>query len=432
MQQLSQDSRIAIVGGGIGGLTLAKALQQKGWNCVTVFEQWQALKSRGGSISVMPGLLGGCEPVLESLGLRDKVAAVGRPTSSIESSYNGQVVTKMQYSLGIRVMREALQRILFESLAPGTVRMGTSIRGFHEYDNCVELEFDNDAVEKFDLVVAADGITSKMAENIFPNTGKQFAGTVIYSCLARGEFLPCDFYEHHVNCGHHGFTIRAFAGSGFDGRWDTVNFCVRSDIPVSSNWDAEGTKDNIKPLLDAMQRYGGGCPDWISQLVDASERVMRWGIYETGLKPSWTSSVGKIVLLGDAAHAMAPFLGMGAQSAMLDAHVLASELGQHEHLVDALIAYQAQRKGSCEQLMSKAKFEGLAITSFGAAAAYRNATRQFVQSVHRRFLHSSREYLRLVGMLLLRAHEFGHHAFEMLNGLQDSSTASITKQPDKQ
>jgi len=429
MQQLSKDSRIAIVGGGIGGLTLAKALQQQGWTSVTVIEQWQELKSRGGAISVMPGPLGGCEPVLEALGLYDKVAAVGRPTSSIESSYNGQVVNKMQYPLGTRVMREALQRILFESLAPGTARLGTSLRDFHEHDNYVELEFDKGAVEKFDVVVAADGITSKMAEKLFPTTGKQFAGTVVYSCLARGEFLPCDFYEHHVNCGHYGFTIRAFAGSGFDGRWDSINFVVRSDTPVSSNWDAEGTKDNIKPLLDAMRRYSGACPDWISQLVDESERVMRWGIYETGPKPSWTSSTGRIVLLGDAAHAMAPFWGMGAQAAMLDAHVLASELVHHQRLADALLAYQTQRQESCEAIMSKAKFEGLALTSFGAAAAYRNATRQFVNGVHRRFIHSSRVYQRRVGMLLLRAHEFGHYAFEMLSALQDRSRASMASSP---
>merc|ERR1712232_572998 len=138
-----------------------------------------------------------------------------------------------------------------------------------------------------------------------------------------------------------------------------------------------------------MEERGGGCPEWITSLVDQSERVMRWGVYEHGLKPSWASPGGKIVLLGDSAHAMAPYLGMGAQSAMLDAHVLAQELGRNGALADAVHAYQTQRKSLCEEVTRRAKFEGLGITSFGAAAAYRNCTKHLVMSVNRQLVHSN-------------------------------------------
>merc|ERR1712048_919704 len=256
-----------------------------------------------------------------------------------------------------------------------------------------------------------------MAATIFPNLGKEFAGSVIYSCLARGDFLPVDFYEHHVNCGDYGFTVRAFSGSGFDGRWDSLNFTIRSSVPVSSSWDSECTKEQMRPLLRALDEHGGGCPDWITKLVEQSERVMRWGIYEHGLKPSWASPGGKIVLLGDAAHAMAPYLGMGAQSALLDAHVLAHELGQNGALPDALQAYQTKRKGLCEDVTRRAKFEGLGITSFGVAAAYRNNTKHFVMRIHQGLLQSSRWYIRKAGNFLLLAHTFGFHVAEMVNVL---------------
>jgi len=415
--QLKADSRIAIIGGGIGGLTLANALQRKGWSHIKVLEQWREVKTRGGAISIMPAQMGGCQGVLEALGLQDAVAAVGQPTKNIESYFNGGLVWKLQLRFGTRVMREALQHILLESLAPDTVRLATSICGVREVDDEVELELDNGTVEKFDFVVAADGINSVVAKSLFPDTEKQFAGTVVYQCLAQGEFLPSDFYEHHVDCGDYGFTIRAFSGSGFDGRWDSVAFTVRSDTPVSSSWDGEGTTAQIQPLLDALRRHGGGCPEWLLALVEKSERVMRWGIYETGFKPSWVSPAGRLVLLGDAAHAMAPFLGMGAQSAMLDAHALASELTQRDFLADALHAYQAQRKAPVEDIMRGAKFEGMCMTSFGASATYRSKTRPLVHFIHRCFLQSSWRQLRGLGAVLIRVQALGQSFCEFVSSL---------------
>jgi len=409
---------VAIIGGGIGGLTLANFLQRAGWGQVTVFEQWPVLKARGGGISIMPEGLGGSEGVLRALGLHEKVVAVGLPTTCIESSYNGHVITKMPLSLGTRVMREALQKILFESLRPGTVRFGASLRSFHEDGNRVQLEFSDNSADEFDLVVAADGINSAIASQLHPNGGKKFAGAIIFSCLARGEFIPEGMaYEHHVNCGDYGFTVRAFSGAGFDGRWDSCNFNVRSNTPVSSSWDAEGTKEQIAPLLDAMAKHGRGCPAWLVRLVEASERVMRWGIFEHGLKPSWCSPTGRVVLLGDAAHAMAPFRGLGAQSAMLDAQALASQLTQSQSLTMALSAYEEQRKSHCEQLMSQSKFEGVTITSFGLAAAYRNSTMRLLRWIHLSCLQSPLWCMRCTGQVLLKLH---HVCFLAADALSQS------------
>merc|ERR1712151_1021671 len=122
---------------------------------------------------------------------------------------------------------------------------------------------------------------------------------------------------------------------------------------------------------------------------------------------------------------MAPFLGMGAQSAMLDAYVLAKELGRHGKLSDALHAYQKQRKNLCEEVTRRAKFEGLGITSFGAAAAYRNCTKTFVMNVHRQLVQSNRWYLKKAGEFLLVAHTVGFHLAEMVNVLFSLTSNSI-------
>merc|ERR1712070_235489 len=136
-----------------------------------------------------------------------------------------------------------------------------------------------------------------------------------------------------------------------------------------------------------------------------SERGMKWGIYEHAAKPSWISPKSRMVLLGDAAHAMAPYLGKGAQAAMIDAQVLAQQLLE-KPLSDALAAYESQRKPACEAIAKHAHFEGLSITSFGLAAAYRSTTKGLVAPAHNAMQrHSER-----CAEALIEAWQLGHHA----------------------
>merc|ERR1711972_1192499 len=124
---------------------------------------------------------------------------------------------------------------------------------------------------------------------------------------------------------------------------------------------------------------------------------------------------GRTVLLGDAAHAMAPFMGLGAQSAMLDARALAAELVREQPLAQALLAYQAQRKGPCEQIVSRANMEGTKITSFGVSAAYRQVAVPLAHQVNLHFMGSQRLYVRKVGAALAQLLALGHIAAEKLS-----------------
>merc|ERR1711972_6470 len=124
---------------------------------------------------------------------------------------------------------------------------------------------------------------------------------------------------------------------------------------------------------------------------------------------------GRTVLLGDAAHAMAPFMGLGAQSAMLDARALAAELVREQPLAQALLAYEAQRKAPCEQIVSRANMEGTKITSFGVSAAYRQIAVPLTHQVHQCFLGSQRWYVRKVGAALVELLALGHIAAERLS-----------------
>lgn len=414
---LGKQCSIAIVGGGIGGLTLANLLQKDGYKRVTVFEHHKHLKARGGHISIMSAALGGALPVLEALGLDDKLHAVAPITSAMKQISNGEVLGEYKVPLGPRIMREALQQILLDNLLPGTVRYGKTLRHFTEHYDSVELHFEDGTVDAFNLVVAADGINSTVAGQLHPDLGKHFTGFVYYACLAKGGAMPEGlFYDHHVHGRGKAFTVRAVSGGGFDGRWDGAYFAVRTDAPASSAWDAEGTREQVQPLLNLMQEHAGGCPAWLSEIVEKSERVWKWGIYEHPRKPSWISPGGRVVMMGDAAHAMSPFLGQGAQSAMQDALVLAAELARNQSLADALLAFELARKAPCEQVIQMANFEGLTATSFGIAAAYRNSLRNLVGSWSRWLSSLAPQWLghRSSGCLLW-LYMTGFHVLESYN-----------------
>lgn len=415
MPSLPKQSRIAIVGGGVGGLTLANLLQQEGFEEITVLEKWQEVKTRGGHISIMPESWGGALPVMEVLGFKERLAAFTAPSSNLKALSNGRVLGDHKMTMGPRIMRETLQHMLLEKLAPGTVHFGKAVSRFEEQEDDVKLFFDDGTDDSFDLVVASDGINSTIAAQLFPDSGKKFSGFVAYICLAHGEFLSNTMYDHHVFDGSRGVRFGSITGYGSDGRWDMVGFNVRSDIPVSSDWDAEGTKEEIEQLFEFIKEHTGDCPDEFRKLVASSERVMRWGIYEHEPKPTWISSRGKVVLLGDAAHAMAPYLGQGAQSAMLDAHALAKEFLKNQQLAEALQAYEAERKPICERIVSLANFRGLSITSSGIAARYHTLTRDWMQKLQFEFLHHPNTYVRNLGNVFRCILEFGHHAAERMN-----------------
>merc|ERR1712060_631959 len=127
------------------------------------------------------------------------------------------------------------------------------------------------------------------------------------------------------------------------------------------------------------------------------------------------SSGGRTVLLGDAAHAMAPFMGLGAQSAMLDARALAAELVREQPLAEALLAYQAQRKAPCEQIISRANLEGTKLTSFGVSAAFRDMAVPLTHQVHLYLMRSQRWSMRKVGAVLVELLTLGHIAAERLS-----------------
>merc|ERR1719174_3213907 len=112
-----------------------------------------------------------------------------------------------------------------------------------------------------------------------------------------------------------GFQVGKVSSGRGQGRRDTASILCRRDTPVSAAWGATALRSEMVAAEEVVPADAE-----FRAIVDTATQIFRWGIYQTPTRPSWVSreGAGRVVLLGDAAHAMAPFLGAGANMAMSD------------------------------------------------------------------------------------------------------------------
>lgn len=376
---------VAIVGAGVGGLALARALQCKGIGKVTIFERSPELRARGGHIAIMPAALNGPLSFLEDIGVADPIWECCVKNSAVRHMSNGKLLVEIpfpdEYKIA-RITRESLVEILAESLHPGTLRFGSVVTGFSEKPDSVQVMFKDGPAEEFDILVGADGINSAISAALFPDESKpSYAGFVTYVALAPGITIPDpNCYQEFFGTTRHGIGARVtgIAGGGRNSSWDLISVTVREADVVTNEWDNEATAKETRQILEDM---GDSVPSWTLDVVDRAERIWKWGMFEHAQKRAWVSESGRVAILGDAAHAMVPYLGMGANSALMDAMVLSKELTKamesscsSESIRAALIAYETERKETCEALVKDSRHKGTAMTATGLAASVRDAT----------------------------------------------------------
>lgn len=308
--------KIAVIGAGIGGLSAAVGLQRTGAE-VTVFERAPELRAGGSGLSIFANGLA----ALESLGLREAFDAV--TDSSVEGFAAGQrradghwIAQVPDDSVGaLRVVDRAdLHRILLDALAPGTVRTGTeatatgtdgtlTIRAGSADDSSTM----ESTAERFDLVIGADGLHSRVrtvvdGEPVAP----RYSG---YSAWRGITSVPVDLSGEAGESVGHGrrFGIAPLA----DGR---VYWFAVANMPQNAVFADE--KATIEQMFT-------GWHSPIADLIAATpaDEVRRTAISDLSRRLRHYHR-GRVVLLGDAAHAMTPNLGQGGGQALEDAATL--------------------------------------------------------------------------------------------------------------
>jgi salicylate hydroxylase len=343
--------KIAIVGGGIGGLATALAMTQAGFG-VTVHERSQQLVDLGAGITLAPN----ATRVLYHLGLGRALeeTSVTPPKTEYRHYSTGAVIMRMMTkdyreiygSPYMRLHRWDLQHAMITRLAaiaPGALRLGAQVDQLESRGDHAALMFADGHVETADVVVAADGIRSAIRETLFSPAPPEFTGFVAWRGLVDTADLPGHLHDSAVAFGQGRHINRYLVRRG-----ELLNFVA---VAQRDRWEAEGwtIPAPLDEFLEEFASFDEGTRTVISQPVRG--QVFKWGLFGRPWLEQWSS--GRVVLLGDAAHPMLPFLGQGAANALEDAMILTRCLTAETTPQKAFALYQQTRglrvKGATEQ-----------------------------------------------------------------------------------
>ena len=334
--------RVLIVGAGIGGLTAAIALRQAGIDA-RVYEQATELHEVGAGVQLSPN----ATRILIRLGLGEALAPVGSRPEAIEHRRweDGRVLLRQplgelcERTFGApyyHAYRPDLLAVLSAALPPGVVHLGHRCVAITEGGDAVETRFDNGATAVGDAVIGADGIHSTVRTMLLGPESPRFSGSIAYRGLVPAErvrdlALP-RASTAWLGPGRH-FVHYYVAGGRL---LNFVAIVPARDWRVES-WSATGE------VSAAVAEFEGWHPH-VRAIIGAADRTHRWGLYDRDPLITWAT--GRIALLGDAAHAMLPFLAQGACQAVEDAAVVTQcvAAAKPAMIAHALQKYEAVRQ----------------------------------------------------------------------------------------
>jgi salicylate hydroxylase len=333
---------VAVVGGGIGGLVLALALRERGIG-FEVYEQAEELREIGAAVALSAN--GTRE--LRRLGLGEPVEGVSVIPSAlvIRRWDSGEIIADhpigrdgvYEATFGAPyygVHRVALLQALAEQLAGEGLSLGRRCVGVEERRSGAELHFADGASAAADVVVGADGVHSVTRPHVVGEVRGRYSGTVGYRGLVPVEKMPSlpdpTPLQFWAGPGRH---LLHYAIDG--GR--TVNFLAVVRVP---EWTSQEWMEHC-PVGDALDAFAGWHPA-VTEMVGATDVGARWALHDLAPLERWHTD--RVVLMGDAAHAMVPHQGQGANQTIEDAIALADCLADAHDFGSALRHYAERRQ----------------------------------------------------------------------------------------
>lgn len=379
---MSENRKILIAGGGIGGLTAAACLLSKGYD-VQVYEQAPELGEVGAGIQLSANAVG----VLYDLGLKEQLEqVVVRPNAYNFRQYDtGDVIQSMPLGAAheekfgapyFQIHRGDIHSILVNKvreLATDCISLNAEAVGFEEEKNAVTLLLADGTGVTGDALIGADGIKSVIRKQIAGDTPADYTGQVAWRAIIPVERLPANFLEHNIDVwcgpGRHAVTYYLRGGS-------MLNFV---GLVAHEGWSEEGW--TIKcPWDDLKADYEGWHPT-IQTIIDAADRdeCYRWALNNRQALKTW--STGRATLLGDAAHPTLPYLAQGAVMAIEDSAVLARCMETCDKVNEALDLYQRNRIERTTKIVNESTanaklFQAKTVEELKAAFAKRNIDKE--------------------------------------------------------
>ena len=362
---------IIIVGAGIGGLVSALCLHKKGCK-VEIYEQVGILSELGAGVQLSPN----ATRVLNHLDLfEDLEPYIFEPNSFQFLNYSsGKVITERKLGEAIKndfnspnydIHRADLQKVLLDKIEAENIDIHTNMKvtSVGNNKNSAFIEVEEKKIEA-DLIIGADGIHSKVSDSLFGKKEIIFTGNVAWRMLIPVDLLPKNlilpdttvwlgpnkhFVTYHVNGGKNLNCV----------------CLVEQDGWLNESWSEKGDIEELKRIYKGWNRKIGTLLEYVDP-----NTLYRWALHDRPPMKQW--SKGRILVLGDAAHPMLPFLAQGAAMAIEDGAVLANCIDNFDDIDEALNQFEKIRKPRTSYVQSAARRNAKVFHLSGLAAILRN------------------------------------------------------------
>jgi len=359
---------VAIIGGGIGGLTSAVALNHAGIDA-HVFEQAEVYGDIGGHLTIDDAAIA----VLARWGLAESFADIScrLPQMQVKKLDTGEEIVTMPFPdlgsmgvsddgrMGTRVvysfLRADLLDLLVKAMPEGKVHNGYKLSGLEGGDDSATVVFENGESVMASAVLAADGVRS-LARRMFDDVPVTKAGHSVLRTMCPIDAVPeaLRTYQMHfwdgwafgnkeAQEGVHALTVPVR-----DGKFLSV------DLQFIGGDQLEDCNPHDLPVDRVMARYPDTLDPAVQAMIDARvEPIAAYPLFDRPVAEKWVD--GRIAILGDAAHSMRPNLGQGACQSIHDAGAIADAFAEHGVNHAALQSYEAVRKPYTQSIVEAAK-----------------------------------------------------------------------------
>ena len=355
-----RDLSVLVIGAGMGGLTAALALQKLGFK-VKVFEQAPELGEVGAGLTISPN----ATRALEFVGLGPFMAeAADKPSSGALVHYRtGDVLTKTQrdgsfleqygaeyYQIHRADLHDALVAAV-RAHDETAIFLSHSFETLTQNESGVTAHFTNGETVTGDLLIGADGSRSAVRASIIDTVSPKFTGQAAF----RG-MVPAEAVKPYMTIANSTTTM----GPGhiftrYYLRHEALVNVVgiaKTDAWKEEGWSIPATREEF---LTEYQGWNENVIGIINAIPE--DKLYKWALFDRDPIPEWT--VGRASLLGDAAHPMLPFLGMGAAMALEDGVVLARCIEKYETPAEAFSAYEGARKERTKGVLLDSRAQGV-------------------------------------------------------------------------
>ncbi|MEM7102035.1 MAG: FAD-dependent monooxygenase [Bacteroidota bacterium] len=329
--------KCAIIGGGIGGLTLANSLKNSKLN-VKVYESAEVIKPVGAGITLAPNAL----KTLGKLNLTESIKKKGNLViNAAFCTPNLKPFSRFDDPDCINIHRADLHDILMEELEADTIILGKHCTGFEENENgkYTALFSDGDRCVA-DIIIGADGINSALRQALFPDSIIRYSGQTCWRGTCQFP-LPEEMWDG------------AYEVWGGRFRFGFLEYKRGKVYWYATARSQRNGEDYLEKLKSKLKALASGFDPLIHQIIEATalEDIHRGDLCD--IHPNlrhWYK--GNACLIGDAAHATTPNMGQGAGQAIEDAFTLSECLKKYNALESAFSRYQALRKTKADFVVS--------------------------------------------------------------------------------